>query len=954
MNLHNILLAVQYLTIGVLFVEICIVFLKWKNSIHSYLFLALVASFISNAGYLLEMKAGSEEAYITAVKFSYLGRIWIAFAFFLFSAKMCRIRIPRVLVLFIVLVLSGVYLSVLGIGSGNSYYTDYSFVPDPVFPRFYHGNGIVHDLFISINAVLIVIAMTWVIREFQREKNRVSRARLLMLILAFGVEALSFVLQALGLFGISSYYDLTMPGTLLGTIFMLIAIIGFDLMGTREIARDFAIDRISEGVIAVDNGGRIKYYNEPAAKIYPEFDDFFGKKTYVKTLEKRQTPYDIISDIKDAVDTGKTLKKNERIFTPQENELQYKGENYGKLYALVDETEHYNYMDELQKQRDIADNANEAKSRFLASMSHEIRTPINAILGMDEMILREAKERPIRSYASDIMSASHTLLSLINDILDLSKVEQGKMEIIPDHYDLLSLIHDLVNLIRDRAAKKGLKFNVKVDEHTPHLLVGDEIRLRQCVMNLLTNAVKYTKEGEVNLSVSHEKTDDDHIKLSFSVDDTGIGMKEEDMVNLFAPYKRIEEKRNRKIEGTGLGMSITRELLELMGSKLEVKSEYGKGSSFSFAVDQEVSDWEEIGEFTAEAKDESEPDHNYHELFHAPEAKILVVDDTEVNLVVIKNLLKKTQIQIDTARSGKEAVELAKENYYDVIFIDHMMTDMDGIETLQLIRMEGMCKLVPCIALTANAVSGAREMYFKAGFTGYLSKPVEGIKLEKLLIEMLPPDKVKEADFFGWIEELEKEPSDFVKWLMELSEIDEHTGLLNCGSEDGYMSVLSVFHQTAAEKANEIEKYFRAGDIKNYTTKVHALKSSARIIGASELSVLAGKLEEAGKSKDTAYIENSTGKLLSMYRGLDSKLTWFDRTDESLPQIEESALNEAYLTIIEVAGIMDYGMMESLLKNLRGYFLPKEDKERIDGIEKALVELNWDRITKIARERVGT
>ncbi|MBO4414923.1 MAG: hypothetical protein J5824_02950, partial [Lachnospiraceae bacterium] len=331
-----------------------------------------------------------------------------------------------------------------------------------------------------------------------------------------------------------------MPGALFGTVFMLIGIVGFDLLGTREIAKDFAIDRISEGIIAVDNDGRIQYYNEPAAKIYPEFDAFFSADTGTREktadnsdksarepgkhgMTRVYTPYDIISSIAEAVQNGETLKIDDRVYTPEENELLYRGENYGKLYALVDDTEHYQYMEELQKQRDIADSANEAKSRFLASMSHEIRTPINAVLGMDEMILRESGEQHVRAYAADIMSAGRTLLSLINDILDLSKVEEGKMEIIPVQYDLSSLINDLVNMISGRAAKKGLKFNVNVDEHIPHLLLGDEIRIRQCAMNLLTNAVKYTEKGEVKLALSYEKREQDHILLTFTVEDTGIG-----------------------------------------------------------------------------------------------------------------------------------------------------------------------------------------------------------------------------------------------------------------------------------------------------------------------------------------------------------------------------------------------------------------------------------------------
>ncbi|MBR5419859.1 MAG: response regulator [Lachnospiraceae bacterium] len=973
MNIHDILLTVQYITISVLFIEVLIVFLRWKNPIHSYLFLACISSFISNIGYLFELKALSEETYISALKLSYVGRVWIVFALFLFSAKMCKIKIPRGLLYFLLLLHLGIYLSILTIGSNALYYTEYQFIPDPEFPRFIHSNGYLHDLLMGLNAVLISFSMGWVIREYRREDDKRSKQRLFMLILAFGVQALAFLLQVTGLVGISDYFDLTMPGALFGTVFMLIGILGFDLLGAREIAKDFAIDRISEGIIAVDNGGRIQYYNEPAARIYPEFDTFFSIKRALDIRSARRedtegsgegemlpsrahTPYDILDHITEAINKGEILKVGDRVYTPEENDLMFKGESYGKLYALVDDTDRYHYMEELQKQRDIADSANEAKSRFLASMSHEIRTPINAMLGMDEMILREAEDKTIRSYATDIMGAGRTLLSLVNDILDLSKVEEGKMEIIPVQYDLASLINDLANMTRERAAKKGLKFAVKADEHIPHLLYGDEIRIRQCAMNLLTNAVKYTESGEVRFRITYSKKDKDHILLSFTVEDTGIGMKEEDMVNLFSPYKRIEEKRNRAIEGTGLGMSITRQLLELMGSSLQVHSEYGKGSVFSFTIDQEVIDWEELGEYSLRFDEAAAQSYEYHELFHAPDARILVVDDTEMNLTVITSLLKKTEIRIDTAASGKEALDKAEDTRYDVIFIDHMMPDMDGIETLKHLRESGKCTDVPAVALTANAVSGAREMYLEAGFTNYLSKPVDGERLERMLSELIADEKLLKPENTPGKEETvsgeDTASTQLPVWLEDIEGIDVQAGLKNCGSIEGYISVLSVFHGTARSKAEEIEKLFGEGDIENYTIKVHALKSSARIIGASALSELAKSLEDAGKRKDSAYIRENTERLLEQYRSLDDRLSGLDETKEERPSIDAAALKEAYQTVIEIAGSMDYGLMESLLKDLRGYALPDKDRKKLTELEEKLNGLDWDGMIKIAREEV--
>ena len=960
MNTHNFFLIVQYITVSVLFVEVLIVFSRWKNSMHSYLFFACLASFISNLGYLFEMNAGSEETYLTALKFSYLGRVWIAFAFFLFSAKICRIRIPRALITVFTVVLMGIYATVLALGSVNLFYPEYTFTADPPFPRFSHTNGTPHDVMMVMNTVFAFLGIGWLVIALIREKSKAMKSRFIMLLLALGIQGVTFILQIFKVFRVSEYYDITMPGALFGTIFMLIGILRFNLLGIAEIARDFVTDRISEAIIAVDKNGCIEFFNEPAAEIFPEFAALKTKKN----RRNHSSAANILETITGSINAGDTLKINDRIYTPEVNDLLYEGENYGKIYALVDDTEHYLYMEELQKQRDIADRANEAKSRFLANMSHEIRTPINAVLGMDEMILREASDKTIRSYASDIMSAGKTLLSLINDILDLSKVEEGKIEIIPVQYDLSNLIGDLVNMIRDRAANKGLKLEVNVSKDIPRTLLGDEIRIRQCAMNLLTNAVKYTEKGSVTLTVGYERTAPDRISLCFTVEDTGIGMKEEDMENLFSPYKRIEEKRNRAIEGTGLGMSITRQLLELMGSELKVQSEYGKGSVFSFCIDQTVVKWEELGDYLARQNSSAAQPGEYRELFHAPDAKLLVVDDTEMNITVIQSLLKRTGIQIDSASSGKEAIKLAMAKAYDVIFIDHMMPDMDGIETLRAIRETGESKNSPAVALTANAISGAREMYLDAGFTDYLSKPVDGSKLERLLAGLLPADKIVSPDgnisfdpasasdtgFEGGDTSSDAGTGGSISrdslptWLSGINEIDVETGLKNCGSTDGYMSVLTVFHQTAGPKADEIEKLYNDGDFKNYTIKVHALKSSARIIGASSLSRLALFLEEAGKIGDLDYIKNHNEKLLKMYRELDEKLSAPEETEANLPPIDEASLKEAYQTILEIANTMDYGLMEDLLRNLHEYKLPEKDRIKLSRIDSLLTELDWDGI----------
>ncbi|MBO6134064.1 MAG: response regulator [Lachnospiraceae bacterium] len=397
----------------------------------------------------------------------------------------------------------------------------------------------------------------------------------------------------------------------------------------------------------------------------------------------------------------------------------------------------------LQRQKVDSDASNKAKSAFLANMSHEIRTPINAVLGMDEMILRESREENILSYAKDIQTAGKTLLALINDILDFSKVEEGRMEIIPAEYDLGPMLNDLMNMVNERAVKKGLALSLDLDPNTPYLLFGDEIRIKQCILNLLINAVKYTEKGLVEIQISFSWKDDSNIYLKVRVSDTGIGMKKEDMDKLFAPFSRIEEERNRNIEGTGLGMSITIKLLKLMGSDLIVQSEYGEGSAFSFEVEQRVMSPEPIGSLQSHITVTRERGSKDTErIFKAPGRYVLVVDDNEMNLKVFEGLLKNSEMRIDKAASGEEGMGLINSNKYDMIFLDHKMPGMDGMDVMRKIceNPEGLNRLTPIVALTANAIVGAREMYIAAGFTDFLTKPIQIDKLNELLEKYLPSD----------------------------------------------------------------------------------------------------------------------------------------------------------------------------------------------------------------------
>lgn len=396
----------------------------------------------------------------------------------------------------------------------------------------------------------------------------------------------------------------------------------------------------------------------------------------------------------------------------------------------------------IQEAADAAIAADNAKSRFLAQMSHEIRTPINAVLGMNEMILRESGDDSVKEYASNIKSSGHTLLSLINSILDFSKIEDGKMEIIPAKYETAALVNNLINSISERAKNKGLDLDIEIDEDLPCELIGDDVRITQILMNLLTNAVKYTEKGSVSLYVNKVGQIENECDIEFVVRDTGIGIKKEDMTKLFDSFRRLDEKRNRNIEGTGLGMSIVARLLEMMGSSLRVDSVYGIGSRFSFVLKQQIADGSPIGDYS-ERVSLLHKETDDERLLVTVGAKVLVVDDNDMNIQVAAGLFKFFGIRPDLAHSGSECIEDVRKTKYDIIFLDHMMPVMDGLETLKKMREDELLDGdTVVIALTANAALGAKEFYINAGFDDYLSKPIEIKKLNDKLHKYLPEEKI--------------------------------------------------------------------------------------------------------------------------------------------------------------------------------------------------------------------
>ncbi|MCQ2521268.1 MAG: ATP-binding protein [Lachnospiraceae bacterium] len=538
-----------------------------------------------------------------------------------------------------------------------------------------------------------------------------------------------------------------------------------------------------------------------------------------------------------------------------------------------------------------ASKANEAKSSFLANMSHEIRTPINAVLGMNAMILREKNLDNIKAHAKDIQSAGRSLLAIINDILDFSKIESGKMELVLVSYDLESLLHDCYNIVYPRMMEKELSFIVDVDPKMPTTLYGDEIRIRQMIINLLTNAAKYTETGSVHLKFGYRTVASDTIKMIVEVRDTGIGITKENLRKLFRSFQRVDETRNRTIEGTGLGLSITKSFVEMMEGNITVESEYGKGSTFTIEIPQKTIDKTPIGEWDAEAQIVEE-EQVYIEPFHAPDAKVLVVDDTEMNLRVFKGLVKDLQIQVETAKSGAEALELLEKNTYHLVFMDYRMPVMNGVETLHAFRKRKSAfnKETPFIVLTANAMSGAREEYQGEGFDDYLSKPVKEEILYGLLEEYLPrellvyaKDYLKEEKVLSTgdshseekpVKEIKVEESTQAKEVpQEPSEFKEEEGLAYCGDDmDLYKEMIALYVEDAPLVEEELTGYLEGEDMTNYNIRVHALKSTSRTLGILGIGDDAFFLEKQSEAGNIAVVREKHGALMTAVKDMAAYL----------------------------------------------------------------------------------
>ncbi len=600
--------------------------------------------------------------------------------------------------------------------------------------------------------------------------------------------------------------------------------------------------------------------------------------------------------------------------------------------------------------------ATKSKSRFLSNMSHEIRTPINSILGMNELILRESSEPAIHEYAENIDSSGHMLLSLINEVLDFSKIESGKMELNPIEYQLSSLVNDLVAMMTQRVQEKDLTFHLEIDERLPSVYRGDEIRIRQILANIFTNAVKYTKEGSITLSVSGRVVANKAF-LHFEVIDTGVGIAPDDLPKLFEAFARFDAKENARVEGTGLGMTITNQLLEMMGSHLGVKSEKGVGSNFFFTVKQDVIDKTPIGNIQEQVRKAKSVERK-QTMVYAPEARTLVVDDNDMNRKVFRNLLKRTGIQVWDASSGEECLELVKQQDFDVIFMDHMMPGMDGIETFHVIRgLGGKYTEIPVIALTANAVSGAREMYLAEGFSGFLAKPIMPDKLELILREFIPerllqdpPEDEKKKQKKA--EEAVPAPAPSKPEMPAVDGLDWNLAWLHFTDEEMLRETIENFYFTIGKEADQLDSFYdridEEGMMKEYRILVHSMKSSANLVGIFTLGGAAKILENAAAAEDADTIRAMHKVFVREWRGYREKLqVLMPEQEKSEDPFDADAAKEILQRIREAAETLDVDTIDDSVASLRKLNFPWDAGKELDDLSAAATDLDIDSMTSL-------
>ena len=911
--MYSILIVLQVAGLILIIYSLIYMFRGESTYAQKLMIFFMTAELVQNSGFLLEMLSKSKEAAMIAVKFQYIGSCLVALFYMMFIRYYCQRRESLVFerILFAIDVL--IWIMVWTCEYHSYFYTSIEFVETGLYPHLVLSYGPFFYLYM-LNCAIIPwsIALFVLIRVHHKEKNEKKKKSLSFVIMLTTASLVIMFLYVVRVF--PAGYDPTPICIAFMLSIMVIQIWNrndYDLI--RE-AANTALNALDDCVITIDQTGEILSFNGCAYTLFPNL------QLSGRINEINRFPVQIL----DPEDDGKFVMGN-RHYEARVNVLEdVTHDTRGYTILITDVTDTFEYVKKVDEMREKAENANRAKSDFLANMSHEIRTPMNAVVGMSELIIEESRGRKVYDYACNIKTAALNLLSIINGILDLSKVEAGKMELVKEPYYLQLLVQEMESLIHVAAAQNGLQLQVELDEDIPCQLIGDEGRIRQILINILNNAIKFTKKGHVSLKVSGVCTSEDCCSLTFVIEDTGIGIREEELGTIFEAFEQVDMSRNRKKEGTGLGLAITQRLVQLMEGDIHVESEYGKGTRFTVKIEQQIEDHKTIKENPVTREEMQAVDTR---MFSVPDYRILVVDDNKINRNVATSMLKMYDMQIDEADGGNVAISFAKENKYDMILLDHMMPEMDGIETARHIRTE--CgpngRTVVIVALTANAIQGAREMYLENGFDEFLSKPFERIQLHALLAKWIP-ERRKEYKENGYVKKDKISEDDMAEIFMHGINIRK-AATSGAGDIKDYLNLLDLFYADGVEKIPYFEELVQNEDYKNYAIETHALKSAAINIGAETLSAEAEEHEMAAKEGDENFIKDKYQRLIVDYEEVLSEIERVLKKKQ-FGQFEEKGGGER--KPIDEDEI--YPEVENVLHNLEKF----HSKEAARGVEELL------------------
>lgn len=1005
-----------------------------------------VVVLVAHTMYILS--SGSVKELITIEKMEYLGKCFATYYCIMFILRYRGVKWPKFLTDVMFLINLAAYIFVFTCERHSLYYTTYHVEKRASGYELIVGHGPVHTVYMMVQIVEMVIYAYYcaepIIKRRLKYMSRKNRAVQISLAMSGIVPLLLIVLTATS---ITHGLDTVPLGVLMANLFMFIAIYGQGMFDVVRLAKDAVVESVNEGIIITDAQYNLLYANEASRQLFPNVRFAAGTTSDESIVQIMQSQNEIM-DIED---------KKYKIHI---NELK-KGDSMNAYAAtIVDVTDELSQADRMRELKEKAEKANEAKSFFLSNMSHEIRTPMNAIVGMTEIMLREELDDTIKGYLQNIQSSGRSLIGIINDVLDFSKMESGKMELVATDYEPVGRIDELGMMFLTRIGEKDIKLLFDIDPDMPSVLNGDVLRLRQVLINLVNNAIKFTEEGFVRLTMRIVSKEKDMLTLYAAVEDSGQGISQDGLKKLFNSFEQVDSKRNYEKEGTGLGLAISKQLVELMDGSLQVESTYGVGSKFYCTIKQQIVDempsvklkideseqksivisayldnehetkileelcehyeleyipyaemvrqrrkithffidqaqYREVGSEISELIGEeaelivlynpmsdviedqdvtlmarplfslsfcsvishekrlASSDAQTYISFVAPNAHILIVDDNAMNLKVAVGLLEPLKMQIDVAESGKQAIEMLKSMDYDLVFMDHMMPVMDGIETTQYIRGldDPYYAELPIIALSANALTGARDMFLENGMNDFVAKPIEIHEICEKIRTWLPDDYIEASNVVIVSNEAEEvDLSEFAS----IKGINPKEGVKYSGSKELFASLLTDFYKLIDMKANKIEKCLADGMLKDYTIEVHALKNTARMIGAMELSEDFKRMEMLGNEQAQERLDQESPAVLAKFRAYKEYLKVYAAGDENEKEETDSThLCELLERIINGMNEFDLDGVDAAMNELDGYKMPDSCKDKMDELRAYVADVAMEEVMNLAQEMIG-